>query len=167
MMTRMVTPLPVMRVFPRFAGDIRVVTEPDAGIQEDRIQRLLAVDPQTGYPRYLSARRSVESWFKSIPIGEVKALFQTLKALFPADRERNVATLEVGHNLKTATINYHENAALRVALHSKLAALGVDFIDSDGEALEPSVRFQLHDQYRMKFGLPLDALSWKSLRPKN
>jgi PncC family amidohydrolase len=58
--------------------------------------------------------------------------------------------------MKTATIDYGEDAELRGKLNMALSGVGAHYIDTDGELFKPGFVIQLRDQFLNRFGLPME-----------
>jgi PncC family amidohydrolase len=140
----------------RFAGSILVRTVGDDRSQEDYLRFKLLCDANQEVPLYLAQQQTPLDMLKTVTMREIRTIAERLKSL----------KLIPGHNLKTAQLNYGEDPETRGKLHQALSALGAEYIDSDGELLQDSFKFQLRDQYLKQFGLPLEREILKLLKQK-
>lgn len=148
----------------RFSGSVVVRTVGDHRSQEDYLRTQLIPKLGETVAPYLQNQQSVLELVKTVTTGSIKALMAKLasSAASPTQAPR----LTLGHNLKTATIDYGENPRLRGEIHQALLAVGADFIDTDGEIFKPGFQLQLRDQFLDQFGLPLEREILRLLKEK-
>ncbi len=134
----------------RFSGEIRVQTVGDNRLQQDYLKAKLVAKSKDAIPPYLEAQESVIELLKTTTVGQLRAIVKKYTS------RKLPLTLTLGHNLKSATMDYGENPKLRGQLHQALAETGADFIDTDGVLHPLSFKLQLRDQFLKPFGLPLE-----------
>jgi PncC family amidohydrolase len=133
--------------------------------QEDYLKAQVTPLPGTIIPPYLQSQQTVRDLLKTVTMTHVKGI---VKRLTPAKPDKaNTPQLTIGHNLKTATIDYGENVTLRGQLHQALLEVGADFIDTDGDIFKPGFKIQLQEQFLQGLGHPLEREILKLLKEKN